>query len=83
MVVDKQVIWEKIQGKPDASMTQKTGEGFLGSLPKVGERLYIDGDRGVTTSMVKTVEIHDDHYLVTTKNSVYKLTLRNPISKEK
>lgn len=73
---DKHVTWEKLQGKPDASMQETKGEGFLGMLPEAGDSLFISGDRGVSTSLVQSLEVFADHIMVKTKNSLYKVTPR-------
>ena len=64
------VNWTKISGKPDASMVETKGFGSLYRM-EVGSNMIISGDYGVTTTMVKSIEMGDGIATVTTKNSVY------------
>lgn len=69
-MIDIHVTWNKIHGKPNASMQETKGFGFL-SLLEVGSRMFISKDHGVNTSTVKDIVEHAGLALVTTKNSVY------------
>jgi len=68
--VGTNVSWEKLEGKPNASMTEKSGFGTLDPI-KLGQRMTITGDYGVYTSAVESIEIVKEGLKVTTKNSVY------------
>lgn len=70
------VVWKKLQGKPDASMQDKTGFGCLVYL-KLGTGMTISGDYGVYTTAVKSIELTDEGIKITTKNSVYLLEIAN------
>jgi hypothetical protein len=69
-MLDILVTWTKIHGKPNASMQETKGFGFLSRL-EVGRSMFISGDYGVTTSTVTDVVERPGHVLVTTNNSVY------------
>lgn len=76
--VNKHVTWTKLEGKPNASMVEKRGFGYLYYLPEPGKGIMrIDGDYGVYTSTVESVEQDSEgNYTVRTKNSLYKVSPR-------
>jgi diaminopimelate decarboxylase len=69
-LMDKFVIWEKLNGKADASMQEKTGFGVLLVL-EVGRRMIIVGDYGVSTTKVSSIKEKDESITVKTMNSTY------------
>lgn len=65
--------WEKLSGKPNASMRERKGFGCVSFL-EVGYRMVITGDFGVTTSIVKLIENTAEGVKVYTSNSIYLVT---------
>ncbi len=75
-MIDTHVTWTKLSGKPDASMYETKGFGFL-SLLEVGRSMFISGDYGVTTSKVKEIEWEGLNVaFVTANSSVYLVETR-------
>lgn len=67
----KHVSWEKLKGKPNASMQEKSGFGVLAVL-EVGLPMGISGDHGLRSSLVRAIDLQQDgHIVVTTMSSVY------------
>jgi hypothetical protein len=70
MMIGKQVSWEKLTGKPNASMHETSGFGVLASL-EIGHRMIISGDYGFSSSLVKSVQADLFGIRVTTASSTY------------
>jgi hypothetical protein len=68
--VGTHVDWQKLEGKPNSSMTEKSGFGTLDPI-KLRQQMVINGDYGVYTSEVRSVEVVEEGLKVVTKNSVY------------
>jgi hypothetical protein len=69
-LVGKHVKWEKLEGKPYASMTERSGFGVLRFLD-VECRMVIYGDYGVSTSPVMSITATHIGVKVVTVNSTY------------
>ena len=69
-LMGRHVVWTKLEGKTNPSMTQKQGFGSLYQL-EVGRMMRIEGDGGLCTSLVKAIEEVDGGIRVTTHNSAY------------
>lgn len=69
-LVGRQVIWNKISGKLDATMEETSG---FGSLVFLGLecRMIITGDYGLNSSPVQKIEEFGNEVTVHTLNSVY------------
>lgn len=75
--IGKHVSWEKLNGKPNASMQERTGFGSL-SLLEVDRRMVIVGDYGLSTTVVTMIDPQQNgSIIVKTLNSVYLLTVRD------
>lgn len=72
-LMGKHVKWNKIKSKPNASMRETRG---FGTLTRLDKWMTIEGDYGVTTSMVKSVENVDGALTVVTNNSTYVVKAR-------
>jgi hypothetical protein len=71
LFIGRHVSWKKLEGRPDASMQELYGFGVLSRLD-ANYRMVINGDYGVTTSIVKAIDSQENgSILVTTLNSVY------------
>ena len=68
--VGTHVSWEKLEGKLNSSMTEKSGFGTLSPI-KLGQQMVINGDYGVYASAVGSVEIVEEGLKVITRNSTY------------
>ena len=70
-MLGKRVSWEKLKGKPNASMQEKSGFGALVIL-EINRPMVISGDYGLRTSTVTTIDPQEDEsIIVTTLSSVY------------
>ena len=69
-MIGKHVSWEKLTGKPNASMHETSGFGVLASL-EIGHRMIISGDYGFSSSLVTGVQVELFGIRVTTANSIY------------
>lgn len=76
-MVGDRVEWKKIKGN-SISPTGKNGFGTLQYIPLPGSSLWIDGDYGLTTSEVLSVEEKDSEIIVITSNSTYLITRMIP-----
>jgi hypothetical protein len=70
----RRVNWEYVSGQGLGGVAT-SGHGVVAITPRVGNNLFIVGDDGITTSPIKELKEEGDTLLVTTQNSVYKLTL--------
>lgn len=74
LALGKHVTWEKLKGKLNAFMQERSGFGSL-ALLEVGRPMIIGGDYGLGTSKVKTIDSQEDGTIVvTTLNSTYRVT---------
>ena len=75
-LLGRHVVWEKMSGKSNASMSRAHGSGTLIRL-FLGEGMVIDGEEGFITSKIVKLEAFDDGVEVTTKNSKYFVGLKS------